>query len=239
MKIINDNKLHNATYTATNESLNYPVSNLDSQFMAKRFQATEDEAVIEILLTASTIDAIGHGLTNITSATIALYTGTTGAYTLQETVTMDLTYDPCLSYTSTPRDNITRIVITANTTATYLRLGGLSAGSAYDIEYPLSTIERGYQDNSAWNQTTTGQSLSSYQKPLRNIPLTFNAETIEIANELIKLYRDIGVGTPFYTDFFQGYRELMPPLYCCFSSPPTDSGVGSDRTLTFTFQECK
>ena len=239
MKIINDNKLHGATYSATNESLNYPVSNLDHQFLAKRFQATDDNSVIDVTFTACTIDAIAHGLTNANSGTAALYTGTVGSYTLQETVTLDLTTDPCVSYPSIAIDNITRIVFTLSTTDDYLRLGGVAAGEAYDIEYPYSQIDRGYQDNSVWTQVPAGQSLSNYQRPLKSIPLTFDASSMTIANELIELYLDIGIGTPFFADFFQGYRDLMQPLYCCFSSPPSDTGSGRDRTITFNFQECK
>jgi len=237
MRIINNNKLHKGTYSVTNESLNYPATNLDDPFLAKRAQSTSSTETITIYLaTASTIDAVGHGLTNANSGTIRLYTG---AYTLAETITMDLTYDPCITYMTSAISSVTKIEIDLAATATSVYIGGISAGEYYEVEYPASDIARGLQDNSSWIQTTSGQSLSNYQESLRSVPLTFHPSTIAESNLLIKLYRDIGIGTPFFVDFFEEYRALLPPLYACFSSPPDDTGIAVDRSITLNFQECK
>ena len=240
MRIINSNKLHNGTYSATNESLNYPVENLDHPFLSKRFQATEDNSTIQIdLNTPADIDAIAYGLTNATTGSIKLYTESGGSYTLVETVTMSFTYYSNMVYTTTIRANIARIVFELSTATDYLYLGGVSAGEAFEIEYPLSNFDRPHVDNTTWLQTAGGQSIANYRKPLKQISLTFNTEGLTEANNFITIYEDIGVGAPFYVDFFYGKRELVTPLYCCFSSPPDDNGVGVDRTITIYLQECR
>ena len=240
MRIINDNELHDGTYTCSNENLNYPVSNLDDPFMAKRFQATSSNTtIVMVLTTASTIDAVGHGLTNATSGTIRLYTGGPTTYTSAETISVDLTYDPCITYMTSAISSVTKIEVDLTTTSSYVYLGAVSAGDYYEIEYPQSNFARGLQDNTDWIQTVSGQSLANYQKSLQTIPLTFNPQTITESNALIDMYRDIGIGTPFFVDFFEGYRTLLPPLYACFSSPPDDSGIAVNRSITLNFQECK
>ena len=136
MKMINSNALHGGTFSCTNESLNYPCSNLDDQFLAKRFQSTSSSGtVVCVLSAAATIDAIGHGLTNATSGSIILYSGGPTTYTTVETVTMDLTYDTCLSYPSSAATSITKIEVVLSTDETYVYLGGVAAGEYYSIDY--------------------------------------------------------------------------------------------------------
>lgn len=240
MKLINDNKLHNGTFTATDESLNYPVDNLDHPFLAKRFQGSASSSTITVVLSsASTIDAIGHGQTNATSGTAILYTGGPTTYTSVESVTMDLTYDPCVSYTATSQASITKIDFELSTDDTYIYIGGVAAGEYYEIDNATADFDRGYQDNTAWTQTASGQSLANYQESLRSILLNFRPQTLTLANELVEVYRDIGIGSPFFIDIFPGVRDLMPPLYCCFSEAAEDTGVGNRRSITIPLLECK
>jgi len=237
MKIIYDNVLHGGTYSATNESLNYPVENLDHPFITKRFQATGNTSTVTIILdTAASVDSIGHGVTNATAGTIRVYSG---AYDLEATLTMDRDYDPCITYTASTIAAVTKIEIDLTTTDTYAYLGGVSAGVAHEIDYAYAQIERPLTDNTAWQQMPGGQSLSNKKTPLRNVPLTFDAASITAANNLITVYRSVGLGTPMFIEFFEGARTIFPPLFCCFATVPVDTGSGYDRTITVNFRECK
>lgn len=239
MRIINDNVLHNGTYTASNESLNYPVSNLDHPFLSKRFQATASAStVVCVLESASTIDAIGHAYTNATSGTIVIYSGGPTTYTTVETITMDLTYDPCLTYTTSAASSITKIEFILSTDDSFLYLGGVSAGEYYEIDNAYADFSRNQIDNTTWEQTRSGQSLSNYRKPLRNIGLRFKPPLAN-SNGLVDVYRALGIGYPFFIDFFYNQRDIMPPLYACFSSALEDAGNGRYRILSTSFQECK
>jgi len=240
VKIINNNVLHNGTYSATSESLNYPVSNLDHPFLSKRFQATANTSNVTIdLADKSNINSIAYGLTNVTSGSVKLYTESGGSYTLVETVTMVFDYYSNVIYTTALRADIARVVFELTTTDSYVRLGGISAGEAFEIDYAFSDFERPYSDASTWQQTAGGQSLVNYRKPLKSISLTFNAESLSDANSLIEVYEESGIGAPFFVDFFSGKRALVNPLYCCFSQPPSDRGKGENRTITIEFQECR
>lgn len=237
MKLITNNVLHGGSFSATSESLNYPVTNLDHPFLTKRFQASDDATTVTVVLpAASDVDAIGHGNTNASSIIARLYSGVD---VLEETLELDLSCDPCLSYCAEKRIGITRIEFDIVTAEVVVKLGGLAAGVAFDLDYAYAGIDRPLIDNSIWQQLPGGQSLANNVKPLKTLPLAFDAENITIANSLITVYNNTGLGTPFFADFFVGKREFFPPMYCCFSAVPQDTGEGIARTIRIAFQECR
>lgn len=99
MKILFDNILENGEQSATNESLNYPASNLVHPFLRKRFQSTGQQSTAKLIApVVGDIDAIAHGYTNAEKISAEIYKESVGvssfisqAYTNEVTSPTDLT----------------------------------------------------------------------------------------------------------------------------------------------------
>ena len=71
MRILFNSLVNDASISATNESLNYPATNLQHPYIKRRFQATGTSSTITLTYTADiTTDCFFWSLTNATSITV-------------------------------------------------------------------------------------------------------------------------------------------------------------------------
>jgi hypothetical protein len=154
MKILFDNKLLSATVIATNEDSNYPVSNLKSPFLRRKFQSTGTSSTITATI-STTINSIFYGYTN-GSVTVRLYNGGLVA-----------TYSgigPSKHFADTV---ITKIEVDISSAST-VYLGGLGIGQSVALDPPESFWDETFDDRSIVSESQTGQVLQEYVEPLRN-----------------------------------------------------------------------
>lgn len=199
MRVLFQNKAEDAGITALYENANYPVSNLVSRFLRKRFQSTANSDTVTIDFGAITaISSVFYGYTNATSVTINVYDGVT----LLETCT-DL---DCFSFPEVQADKV-EIVLTASSP---VYLGGVGVGVAYELPPPSSFWTESYQDRSLVSESQSGQVLQEYVEPLIGFDFAWNMLSRDQARGLLAQYKAVGVGRPLW---IAPETDDIDPLY--------------------------
>lgn len=204
MKILFNNVFEDATFTATNESLNYPVANLIHPFLHKRFQSSSTSSVITASFSADqSISCFFYGYFVATALSVVFKDS--GGSTLK-TLTISDPEDIGVEY-FTALTTVRSVEITL--TGTYL--GGIGAGLCYCMPNPLAAYAADNGDNSDFTESPDGQTLQTYIKPLRE--LDYNFREIETKKTIDDNYKLVGVGKPLYIDIYEDNRDKEDPIY--------------------------
>lgn len=209
MKILFNNVFEDASWSATNESLNYPVANLAHPFLRKRFQSTSTSSLVTASFGSDqTMSCLFYGYHNLTSLTVVFRNSGGGTLlTLNITSPEDIGVEDFTELTT-----VRSVEFTLNGASGFF-LGGVGAGSCYMMPDPLAAYEPGNEDNSDFSESPYGQTLQNFVEPLRELEYGFRDEEGTIYKEIDALYKSVGVGKPLYIDLYEDNRDKEPPIY--------------------------
>jgi hypothetical protein len=209
MKILFNNIVENySSLIATNQSVNYPVTNLTHFFLRRRFQSDSSSSLITIDFDENQcVDCIFFGFFSGTFFDVA-FKDSTGSILLS----LNLVVSPSTQVVSesfTKLTNVRSIEI-----AMEGFLGGIGAGCCYEMPNFLSVYTKGNIDNSIDSESAGGQSSQNYIKPLRRYEFSFAGLSDTLIDEIDDNYTSVGKGKPLYVDIFEGAKIKAPPIYC-------------------------
>lgn len=220
MRLLFDNLAETGGLSALYENANYPVSNLVSKFLRKRFQSLQNSDTVTLLFSSQLlIDSIFYGYTNAT-VTIRVYNGVTLLST-DET-----SFAPVLA------DKVEFDLVA--TAPAYL--GGIGVGLAYEMNPPTSFWDEGYTDRSIVSESQSGQVLQEYVEPLKEYAFTWELLQRAKAREFLDKYRAIGVGHTFW---IAPDTDDLDWLYTRFSDAIGASKNKRQYTVSATFREAR
>jgi len=209
MRILFNNVFENASFLATNESLNYPVTNLAHPFLRKRFQSTSTSSVVTASFTSDQVmSCLFYGFHNFTSMTVVFKNS--GGSTL---LTLNITSPDDIGVEYFTTLTTVRSVVFTITGISGFYLGGVGGGACYAMPDPLAAYSPGNADNSDFVETPDGQTLQNYVEPLREYEFGFRDQTGVVYPEINSMYRSVGVGKPIYIDIYEDNRDKEPPIY--------------------------
>lgn len=208
MRILFNELFENATVLATNESLNYPVTNITHPFLQKRFQSTTTSSVITATWTTDQcMSCFFYGFHYLTSLTVVYKNSAGGTLlTLNITDPQDIGVEYFTELTT-----VRSVVITMN--GTYI--GKIGGGCCYTMPDVSAAYESGNNDNSSSSSSPHGQRLVNNIPKLRQLSYSFRELTQELKNEIDALYTPKSI----FFDLYEGNRDKEPPIYGYFTEP--------------------
>ena len=207
MKILFNNVFEDASFLATNESLNYPVPNLAHPFLRKRFQSSSTSSLVTASFDSDqSMSCFFYGWHNLTSMDVVFKNS--GGGTLH---TINITDPEDIGVEMFTQIDTVRSVELTITGASGVYLGGIGSGLCYCMPDPLAVYDAGNQDNSDFIESPHGQTLQTYIEPLRS--LGFGFRELIIKKEIDDKYKSVGVGKPLFFDLFEEDRTKEAPIY--------------------------
>lgn len=232
MKVLFTNHILDATIAADTPNTNYPASNIQSQFLEKKFKSAGRSDVITITLpdTASG-NCFWYGYSNVDYMQVAFYSSSS---MLVGSQTLNCTYSSgSIFFTSLP--NVRTIVVTAQSPANEdLYIGGLGFGTAFDFPYPSASFAREIFSNETKETSDYGQTSVRYIKPLDRYSLQFLGVQRSEYHDIISAFKDIGSGH-LWLDISEDNHAAYQPLYCTskmIESPSRDETISFKITFT-------
>lgn len=227
-------RLRASTVSSSLATLNYPVANIIHPFFNKRFQSPQTSGTIRFDLASSySINCFFFGGHTLNGLTIKLYSGAS----LVHTEVVSSFDDIGVVYFSTV-NSVTRIDIDI-TSATALKLSSAGAGVYLQLPDPNSNWGVSYEDNSVVSESPDGQTMRSQVLPLREYSFDFTDMPLSTRLELDNAYLAIGVGYPFFMDFFEGNRDVLAPAYVKLAEAPSFPKNVTTYTTNFRLKEAR
>ena len=224
------NELLEATITSLYANTNYPVTNIQSDFLYKKFKATTYGDTIHMVLPRNTsIDCFFYAYSNATSMTVRLYDNTS---TLLDTITVDCTGStkPLKSGSAHFTAQTVRIIeVDATCPVTEdLFIGGLAAGTGIYNILPLISFDKDFDDPSSKDASDYGQVSYQYVPALLNYSLSFNSIPRSTYHTFADSFHAIGSGF-IWIDITEDNHAVYQPMYCT-----TNFIAGVDRNDYYT-----
>lgn len=237
MKILFNNEILEATLSANNASANYPVDNLVSRFLKKRYQHTAASFDTVTVTFDSSVDVnyFFLGYTNSTQIVVRLYSSAP-ALLKTDTLTDIGEGTTAVKYDQTYSVKTIEIDIYGGS-GSYL--GGVGAGVVENFRDPTSPWEEPFQDNTKVNSSDEGQTTRNKRRPLRVHTWLFRELTRDQANEKKDLYVDYGIGAIIWIDPFEDGGDYMEPLYAIIQDPPRETKNGRRYDQQWSFKEAR
>ncbi len=239
MRILFDNKAKskNATIVSRGSTVIYSPRNLVDDILEKRYQATGHQDVIDIsFATPIRANCFFYGYHNLSKIEFAIY-NTTGAELYSDK--FELPGMNGAAFFPIVHDiGQLRVRITARSGAQGAYLGGVATGEAYRMPDPVNTWPIGYNDNSSFQSTPTGHTLSNYTRPLRRQEFEFQWIPLAQAQEILELYYGVGIGSPIWADAFED-SDIMNAIYCKFTEPVTAQKIDDRFSMTVKLEESR
>lgn len=227
-------RLRTATVSSSLATLNYPVSNIIHPFFTKRFQSPQTSGTIRFDLASSySFNCFFFGGHSLNGLSIKFYSGASLIHT--EVVT---TFDDIGVAYFTQVNSITRIDIDI-ASASALKLSCAGAGVYLQLPDPNANWPVDYEDNSVVAESPDGQTMRSQVAPLRKYSFDFTDMPIATRLDLDNAYRAVGIGYPFFMDFFEGNRSVLAPAYVKISDAPSFPKNVITYTTTLKLKEAR
>ena len=224
MYILWSNLLQNAGITAESADPNYPVDNLKSTFLRKKFQSvnlTDTKSVSFESLT--TINSVYYAYTNAI-VTIKIYDG----LTLLDTLSGADVYH----FANIDTDRVDFELSVGEPAY----LGGLGVGLDHQIDPPESFWTEAFEDRSVVSESDAGQVLQEYTEPLRLYQFSIPTMDQTEARELQTKYVQTGIGRPVWVD---PDTDDLPMLYCTLTAPVSVQKRKRQYTASISFKEAR
>jgi len=239
MKILFDNEVLTADITTVNSSSNYPVANLKSPYLRKRYQSTAITDTITLVFDAEKpVSSFFWGYTNLTKMSVTFknaagdildyiyfedgnvahyygypvehyYGWDTEYYGYYDRLSNHV-YDPVGWHF--PVMMIKTVIIDIEGPSGFY-LGGLGIGDSLTLPDPIDTWKEEYKDVSLVSEAEGGQVLQQYIEPMRSHEWTIRAVPRADMNTYKNIYKNHGVGYHVWVDPFEENHDFMEPLY--------------------------
>jgi len=237
MKILFENYFDSATLSSVNASLNYPIENLQDSFLHTRYQSSIDVDTITAYFAEDvSISDFFWGFTNATKLILRLYD-------YENVLLFSITInnpDPAIDgieFDTIDDVDHAELYIEGLAVGTYL--GGIGIGLCYIMLDPLSAWEEPDYDNSDFDESSGGQTLQNYVRPLRGYSLSFTDIPREITDEIMTLYRSVGIGKPLWVDITELAHDFVSPIYGKIMSAISPRRNGRRYDFDITIKEAR
>lgn len=240
MKILFENQVLAADITTVNSSSNYPVDNLKSPFLRKRYQSASSEDTITINFgSEKPISSLFWGYANLDKMNVTFKNnegdildyiyfegGNVGHYYGYPT-DQYYGYD-AVHYGYYDRESnhdydqvigwhfptmMVREVIIEIEGPPGLYLGGLGIGESLLLPDPTAEWKESYLDRSFTSEAQGGQALQQYVEPMREHEWTIRGVNRADMNRFKNVYKKHGVGYHVWVDPFEENHDFMEPFY--------------------------
>ena len=218
MRILFENKaeLSSTIVTGTNESLNYPATNLIYPILSKRFQSTTTTSIISVVFDVERVlNCFFYGHHNITSLNFKMKNAlnvTLFNLTLPTIEDIGVLYFDDIIY------NVKLVEITI-TGPDPVYLGGVGVGEYYKTPDILADFEEPLVDNSTVISSSFGQTVRNKVPTYRQRNYQIRDLVKSVGQEIKENYKTIGIGKNVYIDLFSGNRSFDPPMFGEFTDP--------------------
>lgn len=238
MKVLFDNKLLDATATADNASENYPVTNLQHEFLKKRYQsiALTYDTVKFTFDTATDIDCIFFAYSNAGQIDVRLYDASDVLLADDTWTGVDDITARSKFYSTTYSVKYIEIDVYGGVGG---YLGGVAAGECVNLGYITSPWAEPYQDNSFTDGSPAGQQLQNKIRPLRNYTWVVRDLTRTEANTQRALYEEYGIGALVWVDVTYDNHDFIAPFYAIISDTIRTTKNGIRYDIEWSFREAR
>jgi len=204
-----DNRLKEATLSATNEDINRPITNVIHNFLELAFfsETTSSEITIVFDETES-LDHIAFDYHNLDSMVIEFY-DIFDNLLHTETITV---IEDCNFHIWNTIDNVKTVVITAETYASEMYIGGISMGEYFEFPYFTQSIKGEIKLGSTLSISAGGQASGNSKKNLESYSLNFSYLDNNVVND-IKYYLDFINKIPHFVNFYEDANDYFKPFY--------------------------
>lgn len=231
MRILFNDLIYNATLAADTADGNYPVTNLQSDFQAKLYKATQASAVITMTLpSVSTINCCYFGLTNATSAVLTLYSS---GNVLLGTVTLDVSRGG-KSFASVSSVAYAKLTLAGSAT---IYLGNIGIGYNYTMPEPDAGIVLTPIDNNSYDYSDYGQSYVNYIDTCYQIEPQYSRVDVDKYNAITLLVDSLR--HPAWVDPYEENTGIINPMWCQIIKDTEPSQLGRLYTFTHTYRQVK
>lgn len=235
MRVLTDNKCKLATLTSLNADPNYPLSNVIHRYLTKVYRttaSTTDTITIEFD-DLQDIDCIVVDYNNLSALTAKLYSG---ASVLLDTQV--LTPSDIMHY-FTQVDDVKTIELELTTIASYIEIGGISAGLKVDMPSSKASFKKIIGDRSRGNKTEGGQLNGRKIKKLQGYTFTIPVALISDIDIIENIINDVQKVNNFWFDLFEDSHATYLPFYASFTAirEATRSSKGLGYNFSFSVEE--
>jgi len=249
MIILYDNKLDNATLTASSENAAYPADNVKDLQLVKVWRTTGDSSeYLEIDLGDSyTIEGIAIANHNLSSGSTtkiqAILTGDTWGDTKQidDTLTYDsdIIIDSNTEYTSKYRHWRFTFGDT-NNSDTYLQIGRIYLGGRLAIDNCAVSFVEKYEDTSAISTSITGQVYGDEGVLIRKYDCAFPRWDDSRKAEIVAMINTVKRTKPIFLVFDESNVDKITPVYVVIENSMDYSHIFNYRwSSSIKFREVK
>ena len=239
MRILATKICEDATITSTDESANYPASNLCHQFLRNRWQPIAD-GTQTITMDWSSVQSIncvfvGYISSTTTNLDIKIYNGSGLVETLSS---VDISDGNGAYYFSQTHVDIVSLELIATGSGT-MYIGGAEPGVYYQMPRQTSAHPEGRQDNSITSVSEWGQA-QQYRVPwLDRCTYSWAGQLRSVWQEVVAQLEPIGVGGTLWVDFYEGDHSIKIPGYYRLAAFPDYTNNGHRYSFSIGLVEAR
>jgi len=225
-----DNKLKDATITATNENANNPVSNLTHNFLELPFYSTGNSSVITIEFDEDVdIDHVAYGYHNLNAMSIAFYDMLD---VLLDTQVITIEDNESIGY-FTKIEGVRKAIVTVSSLALLLYIGCISIGEYLDLPDFLAGPQNTKIINDSSFQSSGGQSSGNRKQNFNRYPLQFANISNTERGEMQAYTTFVQTSIPHFIDLYPDAHDEQPVFYGTIESK--NIPLGKRGTSNFTY----
>jgi len=243
------------------------VSNLDSPYLRKRYQASGTTDTITVTFSQDkTIDSLFWGYTNIKTMLVTFYNasdeivqivyfneGDVGYYYGYGTEDLygydpdnyygyyerlsDHAYDPVSWHFG--QDVTFRYATFEIEADETAYLGAIGLGQAVEMPDPQAEWEEDWDDKSIVSYSQAGQVQSQYVEPMRVYDFSFDGISRDRMNALREVYKTYGIGHIIWVDPTERAPDFMTPMYASLLAWGKDKKDGLQYSFSITVKEAR
>lgn len=215
MRILFNNLIDDGDISSTDESLNYPATNISHPFLKKRFQSTSTTSTITILFGSDqSINCLFYGEHNLTSLTIRLKdSGGVTLLTINVTGPTDRGREYFEQY-----DNVRSVELDL-VGPDPVKLGGVGLGVYYQNLNFLSGYPQSGRITGRISKSPSGQTLVNRVKPLRTYSFTFRDREKDGKDEWLENIDNYAPG-PLWMDLTECDIDFLEVIYASINGYP-------------------
>lgn len=233
MRIAWDNRIKEATLTATNENLNYPIENIIHNYLTKKFKGTRTESTITITFTdVEDINFIAIGYKNLIDAEAEFFdidNISLGTQVLN--CDIDINYFTKISA-------VKKINLAVTTDQDYVEIGNISAGEYLQLENPFVTIPITPSLSTKFSKSDGGQLTGRKLKSLLSYEFKF-PPIIEISDieDIKKMLDSVQTVENIWIDIWELNNNILSSKFGNIISAQFNLSKNQNYDFIFSFQE--
>lgn len=236
MRILFANHVIEATVTAETPNVNYPATNITSQFLEKKFKSAGRSDVITVLFPNNKQgNCFFYAFSNVEQMTVNFYSS---ASILVASKTIDCSnrsgsaFFPLLT-------NVRWLTITAQSPANEdLYIGGVAFGESLEFPDPLAMFIKGAKSLSSKSTSSFGQTAVRVVKPLLTIQADFTDVTRDEYEQIFRRFEEVDTGH-LWADLTEYNHDRLAPIYATTNGIEREKRDGRYCSFSINFTEAR